>query len=173
MSAPAWSSASLPSKLFRVKTLHISSVVLADTPLRLAKLLLVVSLLMLLSGRILAASSIVEGDDWLRWNEETRSAYVSAYTWGFERGFRDGCEAGQRVYAVGKPKGLPGEKCLPKAPTYSKYLESYAAMITEFYRTHPDDKRIPIRSLLEGMSDQRNLTQEQMHEYYGSDPKKP
>jgi hypothetical protein len=160
--------------LFHVKRLEIPSVVLAVMPPRLAELLLVVFLAVVLnSGRSLAANAIVEGDEWLKWNDETRLAYVSAYIWGLERGFRDGCEAGQRVYAAGKPKGLPAAKCLPEAPAYSKYSESYAAMITEFYRTHPDDKRVPIRLLLEGMSDQRNLTQEQMHEYYGSNAKKP
>ena len=152
-----------------MKRLDIVSVAALVTPSRLTELLLVVFLAIVLSsGRGFGANAIVEGDDWLKWSDETRVAYVRAYLTGHALGFRDGCEAGQRVYAAGKPKGLPGEKCLPEAPAYSKYLESYATMITEFYRTYPDDKRVTIGRLLDGMSDQRNLTQKQMHEYYGS-----
>ncbi len=123
-------------------------------------------------GRSFGANALVEGADWLKWTDETKLAYVSAYLWGHQRGFRDGCEAGQRIYSAGKPKGLPGEKCLPQAPAYSRYLERYAVTITEFYRTYPDDKGVPISTLLDGMSDQRNLTVKQMHEYYGSGARK-
>jgi hypothetical protein len=152
-----------------VKRLDIVPIALFLTPSRLAKSLLVVFLAIVLSsGRSLGANAIVEGDDWLKWNDETKLEYVSAYLSGYGRGFRDGCETGQRLYFAGKPKDLPGEKCLPEAASPSKYLENYAAMITAFYRTYPEDKRVPIHTLLDGMSDQKNLTQKQMHEYYGS-----
>ena len=67
---------------------------------------------------------------------------------------------------------MPGEKCIPEHPAYSKNLEKYVGMITEFYHTYPGDKAVPIFKLLDGMSDQRNLTLKQMHEYYGSSVRK-
>lgn len=108
----------------------------------------------------------------MKWSDETRLAYVSAYLWGYGRGFRDGCEAGERIYSAGRSRGLPGEKCIPEHPAYSKNLENYAGVITEFYRTYPDDKGVPIFKLLDGMSDQKSLTLKQMHEYYGSSARK-
>ena len=169
-----WLYNSVRGTLFDMKKPEIVSVVLAATPSRVVQLSLVVFFAMVLSsGRSLGANSLKEGDDWLKWSDETRLIYVSAYVSGHARGFRDGCEAGQRIYSVGKSKGLPGEKCIPESPTYSKYLESYVGMITEFYRTYSSDNGVPIWRLLDDMSDKRNLTLKQIHEYNGANARKP
>lgn len=116
-----------------------------------------------------SASSVLQaGEDWLKWNEQSRVNYVSAYLWGHARGFRDGCQTGQQIYSVSESKGLPGEKCIGKQPQYSKKLEDYAAAITKFYNSYPQDKRVPVVKLLDGMSDRRNLSFQQMHDYYGT-----
>lgn len=115
-----------------------------------------------------SASSVLQtGEDWLKWNEEVRVHYVSAYIWGHGRGFRDGCTTGQQIYSASASRGLPGEKCIGKIPQYSKKLEDYAAMITHFYNSYAEDKQVPIFMLLDGMSDSSNLSIRQMHEYYG------
>ena len=115
------------------------------------------------------ASSVLQtGEDWLTWNEDSRVNYVSAYLSGHARGFRDGCETGQQIYTVSRSKGLPGEECIRKEPQYSRKLEDYAAKITEFYNSYPQDNRVPVLKLLDGMSDRRNLSIRQMHGYYGT-----
>jgi hypothetical protein len=124
-------------------------------------------------GRTLAANVLEPGADWLKWSDDTRLVYISAYLSGHARGFRDGCEVGQEIYSAGKPSGLPGEKCIPKFPKHSENLEDYAATITNYYRSYPGDGHVPIFKLLEGLSDSRKLTIQQLHPYYGPSAKKP
>ena len=87
------------------------------------------------------------------------------------RGFRDGCVVGQEVYSA-KPGGLPGEKCVAKVPLYSKPLEAYVATITEYYSSYATDRNVPIFKILEGLSDARGLTLQQMHEYFPASVRK-
>jgi hypothetical protein len=114
-----------------------------------------------------AADAFETGDDWLKWSNDARLAYVSAYLHGQGRGFRDGCVVAEKVYSV-NASGLPGEKCIAKVPTYSKPLEVYTATITEYYRSYSSDRNVPIFKILEGLSDARALTLRQMHEYFPS-----
>jgi hypothetical protein len=114
-----------------------------------------------------AADASRYGEQWLSWSNDTRSAYVLGYLWGFGRGFSQGCRVGEETYSA-KPKGLPGEKCVARAPNYSKSLEQYAEIITNYYRSYPTDRSVPIPKLLDGLQREPDLTIEQMHEYYSS-----
>lgn len=136
--------------------------------------LLLAVVLILVSGleRAVAAGPLQNGDDWQKWSNETRMVYVCAYLWGRGRGFRDGCEAGEKTYSTGKQRGLPGEKCIPKQPNYSGNLEDYVGGITGYYDAYPTDRYVPIFKALEGLSDAQKLTSQQMHEYYGPSSKK-
>lgn len=133
--------------------------------------------LALTSGIAVSASAFENGNDWLRWNSDTRGAYVSGYLFGHAighaRGFRDGCVAGQRTYLVGKAHGLPGEKCIPKHPGYSRGLEEYVRDISEYYSAYPADAYVPIFKVLDGLSDKQKLTAEQMHEYFSASSRRP
>ena len=113
-----------------------------------------------------ASNNIATGDEWWAWNNESRFIYVSAYLQGNGRGFRDGCVVGEKIYSVGELHGLPGDRCGVKAPTYSKTLEDYMTRITEYYQKYPEDRIVPIFRVLEGLSDARSLTVEQMHSYF-------
>ncbi len=42
-------------------------------------------------------------------------------------------------------------------------------VITDYYRSYPSDRYVPIFKVLEGLSDARNLTIQRMHEYYGTE----
>ena len=140
------------------------------------RLLLSVGLVLVLvlhGRRIVAANSFENGDDWLRWSNETRTVYVSAYLWGRARGFRDGCETGQKTYSTGKLRGLPGEKCIPKRPTYSRNMEDYVGGVTDYFSAYPAARYVSIFKVLEGLSDAQKLTVTQMHEYYGSSSRRP
>jgi hypothetical protein len=136
-------------------------------------LLLVVLVLVIGLGRTVAANQFENGDNWSKWNNETRMVYVSGYLWGLARGFRDGCEVGEKTYSTGKSRGLPGEKCTPKHPNYSRNLEDYVGGITDYYAAYPPDRYVPIFKILEGLSDARKLTIQQMHEQFPASSRKP
>jgi hypothetical protein len=104
---------------------------------------IVMAFLTLVAGRAVAESPIEDGTSWLRWKSETRTAYVSGYLWGLGRGFRDGCQAGQKTYWTGKVRGLPGEKCIPKQPNFSRNLEDYVVGVTKYYSAYPADSYVP------------------------------
>jgi hypothetical protein len=131
----------------------------------------VCALLILLCGTSFARDAFSEGDQWLKWSDETRSAYVVAYLWGFEHGFFQGCQIGEEIYSA-KPTGLPGEKCIAKIPNDLRRPEQYADIITAYYQSFPSDRRVPIARLLQGLQSNPNLTIQQMHEYYPSDTRK-
>lgn len=127
--------------------------------------------LLLVSRNVCALNTLPTGQEWRTWGEETRLLYVSAYLSGYWNGFNGGCTTGQRLYSAGKAKdisGLPGEKCIPKALTYSQPLETYVSAISSYYTSFPGDKNVPVYKLLEGLSDQRRLTIQQMHSYFPS-----
>jgi hypothetical protein len=127
--------------------------------------------LFLCCGNSFAADARSEGEQWLKWSDETRSAYVAGYLWGFGQGFSQGCTIGQETYSV-KPTGLPGEKCVAKIPSELKNPEQYAEIITNYYRSYPSDRNVAVRRLLDGLQRKPDLTIEQMHEYYPSSAKK-
>ena len=120
-----------------------------------------------MSEAAVAAGLLENGDDWLKWTDETKTEYVSGYLWGLGRGFGDGCEAGEKTYSR-KLQGLPGEKCIPKQPIYSGNLEDYVGSITAYYHAYPTDSCVPISHVLEGLSDARRLPVQQMHQYFPS-----
>ena len=124
--------------------------------------------LMLSAGSSLAGEpSIALGEQWLKWSDETRFVYVLAYLGGRAHGFVDGCKVGQKMYLTRKMTGLPGESCIRSAPEYSKHLEEYSEIISNYYRSYPEDRNVPVFVVLDGLTDARHLTIQQMHDYYG------
>src|SRR5208283_5251477 len=107
-----------------------------------------------------------EGEEWLKWNADTRLLYVSAYLTGYDRGFAEGCKMAEEV-GMSKPMGLPGEKCISREPGHSKNLEEYVDMVTKYYTVYPRDRYVTIRTVLEGLSDTRRLSLQQIHQYSG------
>jgi hypothetical protein len=113
-----------------------------------------------------------DGEKWLKWSDETRNAYIESYTDGFLDGFVRGCDVGQQTYSHTRPKGLPGEKCVARAPVFSKHVAYYKDKISEFYRSYPKDLAVPISEVLQGLGDERNLSLQQIDEYSGHTPRK-
>jgi hypothetical protein len=120
-----------------------------------------------------ASKGIAEGEEWLKWNAESRLLYVSAYLTGYDRGFSEGCKMAEEVDSSIKSTGLPGEKCISREPSHSKNLETYVDLITEFYTTYPKDRYVTIRTVLNGLSDARHLSLQQIHLYSGQTDQAP
>jgi hypothetical protein len=109
-----------------------------------------------------------EGNDWLKWNEETRLIYVSAYVIGFDHGFTQGCKTAEETNSVVRSTGLPGDKCIAREPKHPQKLENYVQQITKYYESYPADRFVPIRTLIDSLSDTKNLTLQQIHQYNGA-----
>jgi hypothetical protein len=133
-----------------------------------ARMFLMCALVFLVWGQCFGSTPFPGGDDWSAWSNDTRISYISTYMFGYARGFRDACETGQEIYSNDKLPRAPRDKCFERAYKYSKNLEDYAEKITAYYREFPNDRKVPVFKLIEGLSDSRNLTLQKMHEYYGS-----
>lgn len=112
------------------------------------------------------ANGVAEGEQWLKWSDETKLEYVSAYVVGFDSGVFHACEQAEKMWQQ-KSTELAATKCRQQVPGHSQQLESYVSAITHYYHSYPDDRYVTIRTLLDGLSDARNLTIQQMHHYYG------
>jgi hypothetical protein len=111
------------------------------------------------------------GTEWLKMSDDARVAYVYGYVWGVQRGFYDACVIAEKMW-VAHPKGLPGQDCVAKMPGLSKTPEQCAEVITDYYRSYPEDSTVPVRRLLEGFLSPREWTVRQLHEEYGPGAKK-
>jgi len=129
----------------------------------LARVLVIV---LLSSVMGIAANDVAEGEQWLKWSDETKFGYVSAYVVGFDSGVFQACKEAERMWRP-KSTDLPGRECRQQVPGHSKKLEYYVSTITDYYHSYPEDRYVTIHTLLDGLSDARNLTIEQMHQYYG------
>jgi hypothetical protein len=132
----------------------------------------VLVIIMLSSVMGIAANGVAEGEQWLKWSDETKLGYVSAYVVGFDSGVSQACKQAEKMWRP-KSTALPGRECRQQTPGHSKQLEHYVSTITDYYHSYPEDRYVTIRTLLDGLSDARNLTIQQMHQYYGPSSKKP
>ncbi len=133
----------------------------------LRKIEVLIPAMLLICAQCLAMDPFPKGYDWVSWSAETRLAYVAAYVQAYVEGFRVGCDAGKEAYAAKIPKGDTGERCVGRGRTFSKSEEDYVDKITEYYRSYPADRHVLIGTILEGLCDERQLTPQQMHQYYG------
>jgi hypothetical protein len=115
-------------------------------------------------------SSSTEGGRWLQWGEETRFEYVQGYVTAYQRGFYEACAVAASSHS--RPDDRSIDECRRKVPRYSRDLSDYLKLITQYYRTYPDDLNVALSELLEAFSDSQHLTIEQTHEYYASSAKK-
>ena len=136
--------------------------------MRIRTIGILIPAIVLICAECFAMDPFPKGGDWVSWSAETRLAYVSAYVQAYVEGFRVGCEAGKEAYATNIPKGDVGQKCVGKGKTFSKRLEDYVDKITEYYQSYPTDQHVQVARILEGLCDERQLTPQQMHQYYGS-----
>ena len=119
-----------------------------------------------------AANAVAEGEQWLKWSDETKLVYVSAYIIGFDNGVFQACKQAEKMWQP-KSTELPGRKCRQQIPGHTKQLEYYVSVVTDYYHSYPNDRYVTVRTLLDGLSDARNLTIQQIHQYYGPSSTKP
>ena len=106
-------------------------------------------------GQARAAWFGEEGELWLNWKMETRSAYVYAYTAGIRRGFTAGCSAGidylssKRQQRAEEAEGfLAG--CSSRSPVAIAKIDeaSLVKAITAFFQAYPKQRFLNISDVL-------------------------
>ena len=125
--------------------------------------------IILSSGIGVAANDIAEGEQWLKWSDQTKLEYVSAYIAGFDSGAFQACKQAEKMWQP-KSDELPGKKCRQQIPNHSKQMEYYVSTITSYYHSYPEDRHVTIGRLLDGLGDGGNLSIKRMHQYYGASP---
>jgi hypothetical protein len=110
---------------------------------------------------------VAEGEDWMKWDSDTREIYVGCYFVAFNHGFKSACKKAalsDKSSSASKVSEAPDEPCVAKMPQFTRPVEFYSQKITDYYRSYPSDRYAMIRELLDYMSDSQNLTLEQIHE---------
>jgi hypothetical protein len=108
------------------------------------------------------------GVEWLKWDQETRSVFVFAYTGGYDRGGGEACVIADSFV----PEGIGGDpltgsllrKCLEQTREFPKPVEYYVQKITEFCEEYPEDGEIPLVYVLPMLSDREDKSIEEIHE---------
>jgi len=107
------------------------------------------------------------GERWSEWSADTRVQYVEAYVLGHQRGFYEACEVALKAnLPETATRQRSVEDCQGKNPRYSMNMEDYVDLITNYYRTYPDDLNLDLSELLGAFSDSEHLSIQQVHQYY-------
>jgi len=97
------------------------------------------------------ASIQAEGDQWLKWDTNTRKVYVTAYVRGMQRGFFRGCESAMsaaRPPIDGPERGETSDRCWKSFPISNRDSMEFIDSITEFYKNNPKQRCLFISDIL-------------------------
>lgn len=111
----------------------------------------VVTAIILLSTSAEALQNDSEGEEWTKWNLETRNAYIRAYIAGLDKGYGAGCHNG--VLAVPPPRSGRADlkaigKCWNEYPLSKTDPIQYVPLITKFYAAYPNQRYLDIWKIL-------------------------
>ncbi len=110
-----------------------------------------------------------DGDTWLIWDKAQRLAFIKGYIQGNRDGHQKGCgTAEQLIAANGKASKVINifKPCLDSMASFTDATGNYEASITSFYQKYPVDREVPMRLVLQFMSDESRKTPEQIHGWF-------
>lgn len=116
-------------------------------------------------GRIVTGGP-AEGEIWLGLDANGRLGFVRGFIVGVHAGNTDGCfryDLTQPSKGVKNLAGLPFNKCMAGAPSFSKEPDYYVAQMTAFYKDYPADVGFPLSELMIMLS--KNKTLKEIDEY--------
>ena len=105
------------------------------------------------------------GDEWLSWSSDQRTAFVIGYLDGHMRATRKACNAALELFGLGKsqrPGEDPSAPCIAHSESYSKDSESYTTVLTDFYSRNPKYRTIPFIYILWHLNDNQYKTADQL-----------
>ena len=123
--------------------------------------ILITAFLLVMTSRAQGPQPRGEGDEWLKWGNNTRKIYVRAYAQGLEVGFLRGCDQ-----AVGGAKPRPRaavalenlDECASHVPSDRDAMKMVSA-VTTFYTKYPDQRSLDISDILLGLYAGSSLNQ--------------
>lgn len=108
-----------------------------------------------------------EGDEWLKWDTNTRETYLRAYVQGMRQGYGKGCDNG---IAAAQPHlkyddaTRTHQECWNHFPISAKDSDRFAASITKFYSAYPQQRFLYISDVLLELHAGRSI--EQIHGHF-------
>jgi hypothetical protein len=127
---------------------------------------LVFAMILILSCTLTCRANWIccEGEEWLKWDAQTRNIYVRAYASGNMQGYAHGCSEGL-VASSPKMTGLytagASKRCSAGAMITSRDSSHFAEEITKFYQSYPQQTFLRISDILLGLYAGKTL--EQIH----------
>jgi hypothetical protein len=93
--------------------------------------------------------------------------FIRGFLVGHHEGFRRGCGNGVNVTdssakRTESAEDTPIGRCLASEQLFRKESSFYVEFVTEFYTKYPQDRDLPLRTLIE---DSEEKTPEQIHEW--------
>ncbi len=107
------------------------------------------------------------GREWLAWTPAERSAFMNGYLTGYLRGTSKACNATDYLFEVDKPHSTadrPSERCHGRVESYSKDLDAYTTVLTDFYKKHPQYENVPSAYLLSFLTDNQFKSADELYE---------
>ena len=92
-----------------------------------------------------------DGNEWLRWGQDTRDLYVTAFAHGMMRGYSQGCQAAisTAIPSIDGPKVPEAfNRCWSRYPISSRDSIQLVGAITEFYKKYPDRRSLNASDIL-------------------------
>ncbi len=119
-----------------------------------------------------SARTSKDGDTWLAWDKTQRLAFINGYVQGNRDGHQKGCGRAEQLIVsnAGTSSALNGllKRCLASKASFTMSLDHYEESITTFYQEYSPDREIPMRLVLQFMSDDSRKTPEQIHAWFVS-----
>ncbi|MGB6265900.1 MAG: hypothetical protein WBF56_09170 [Candidatus Acidiferrales bacterium] len=113
-----------------------------------------------------------QGKAWLGASKEWRRAFLNGYINGLLDGHRRGCSDYEKgtPYVLPTPmrEKIPVEKCMDWGLNFSRTPEDYERLMTDYYKTYPEDSNLPILKLLDELSDNEHKSLSEIHRWYHS-----
>jgi hypothetical protein len=121
---------------------------------------------------ITVAASVISpqrgtGQEWVSWSPEQRGTFIDGFVTGYVMGARRACDVTNDLFEVGKMQRLgkdPSARCSARLELYSKDLQSYTTVLTDFYTQHPNYQNIPVVYLMRFLSDSQFKTSDELYQ---------
>jgi len=106
-----------------------------------------------------------DGDIWLKWNLQERSAYIWGFSAGYANAYESACANMAKLWNdTAEPRpNEPYGKCLATAKDLTRSTDYYVDAVTVFYSRYPADREISMEEVLAQLA--KGLTVEQVHHY--------
>jgi hypothetical protein len=128
------------------------------------RMALIIALTLLVTISCKANWICCEGDEWLKWDTQTRGVYVRAYASGNIQGYARGCSEGL-VASTPKMDGAysmsASKRCSERAMITGRDSSRFADQITKFYQAYPQQRFLRISDILIGLYSGKTL--EEIH----------